>query len=90
MAVIGQVSDWRKLEESEDWSLTLGTIRELNSQLNGRGASLAELECELRYLTETILPLQVALLEEPEPSVQDVELLEEAYFSVQDLCPEKL
>lgn len=89
MAVIGQVSDWRKLEESEEWSLTLGTIRELNFQLSGRGAPQAELECELRYLTETILPLQVALLEEPEPSLEDVELLEEAYFSTQSLCLEK-
>lgn len=86
MVEIAEVSDWRESEDLGRWSLTLGSLGELNLALNERGVPLDEIPCEMGYLIETVLPLHIAVLESQPTSVGDVELLEEADFAADEAC----
>lgn len=88
MSEIAEVSDWQEQEDLGTVSLLLGALSELDFALNGRGVPLAELECEIRELKETAIPLLVSTLEESEPSsaYDDIELLSEAFSAADDVC----
>lgn len=86
MIEIAEVSDWRESEDFGRWSLTLGSLGELNLALNERGVPLDEIPCEMGYFMETVLPLHIAVLEAQPASVEDVKLLEEAYFAADEAC----
>jgi hypothetical protein len=83
---VAEVTDWFDLDGSE-WSLTLGILLELDSQLNERGVPISELQCEIGHLRSRAVPMSIEMLGVPNPTEEELDALEEAYDEAELSCP---
>ena len=86
MTVIAEPLDWEEREGLGTVSLTLGSVQELDLLLNQSGVPLAEIECEIAFWKENVVPLLVAFLESHGPTTEEVRLVEQARDAAEVAC----